>query len=145
MKKAKGFSLIELMIVIAILGLLAAILLPHFVRAKVSAQHAACVSNVKNIATGLESYRIENKFYPTKAEYDADFYGADSKYISSLPFCPALGKSDGQYFYEPNIEGDNYNLHCREGLKAHTALHPLDDGYPKYTAGGLILHKANDI
>lgn len=56
----KGFTLIELMIVIAIIAILAAILIPNFLHARAESQTAACEGNEKQIATALEEYAVDN-------------------------------------------------------------------------------------
>ena len=61
----KGFTLIELMIVIAIIAILAAILVPNFIRARAQSQLTSCKSNLKNIGTALEMYFTDhNGQYP---------------------------------------------------------------------------------
>src|ERR1700730_13516423 len=60
----RGFTLIELMIVVAIIAILAGILIPNFVNARAQAQTAACESNLRSIATALELYYADNQVYP---------------------------------------------------------------------------------
>ncbi|MBC5825972.1 MAG: prepilin-type N-terminal cleavage/methylation domain-containing protein [Candidatus Eremiobacteraeota bacterium] len=60
-KLQKGFTLIELMIVIAIIAILAAILIPNFLHARSESQTAACEGNEKQIATALEEYAVDNR------------------------------------------------------------------------------------
>ena len=61
-----GFTLIELMIVIAIIAILAAILVPNFIRARAQGQLTACKSNLKNIGTAMEMYSTDwGGKYPT--------------------------------------------------------------------------------
>ncbi|MFX0548753.1 type II secretion system protein [Hathewaya histolytica] len=62
--KKKGFTLIELIVVIAILGILAAILLPRFSGFTDSAREKTVTSEAKAIYTSLEAYYAENGKYP---------------------------------------------------------------------------------
>ena len=59
-KSTRAFTLIELMIVIAIIAILAAILIPNFIHARAETQTAACEGNEKQIATAMEEYAVDN-------------------------------------------------------------------------------------
>jgi prepilin-type N-terminal cleavage/methylation domain-containing protein/prepilin-type processing-associated H-X9-DG protein len=59
-RNVPGFSLIELMVVIAILAILLALLLPTLGRAKASALRIVCVSNLKQIGTAVQAYATDN-------------------------------------------------------------------------------------
>jgi prepilin-type N-terminal cleavage/methylation domain-containing protein len=52
-RHAHGFTLIELLVVIAIIAILAAILFPVFAQARAKARQATCLSNLKQIGTGI--------------------------------------------------------------------------------------------
>lgn len=60
----KGFTLIELMIVIAIIGILAAIAIPQFSKYRAKSYNAASISDAKNLKTDLEAYYAEWDSYP---------------------------------------------------------------------------------
>jgi general secretion pathway protein G len=86
-KREDGFTLIELMIVIAVLGILAGIAIPKFSGVQDKAEIAAAKSELKSIQTGLEMYYAENNEYPTTSlsaisEYvqidNIDNYGVDT-------------------------------------------------------------------
>lgn len=63
-KNQKGFTLIELMIVIAIIGILAAIAIPQFSSYRAKSYNTASVSDVRNLRTDLEAYYAEWEMYP---------------------------------------------------------------------------------
>lgn len=60
----KGFTLIELLIVVAIIAILAAIAVPNFLEAQVRSKVSRARADMRSLATGLESYRVDNNGYP---------------------------------------------------------------------------------
>ena len=64
LRSKKGFTLIDLLIVVAIIGILAAIAIPQFAAYRQKAYNSAAQSDLKNFKTGLESYFADFQRYP---------------------------------------------------------------------------------
>lgn len=56
----KGFTLVEIMIVVAVMGLLAAIAIPHFMRSRQAALTNTCIANLKQIDSAKDSWALDN-------------------------------------------------------------------------------------
>ena len=64
MFQKKGFTLIELLIVVAIIAILAAIAVPNFLEAQIRSKVSRAKSDMRSVATALESYRTDHNAYP---------------------------------------------------------------------------------
>jgi len=85
-KRNQGFTLVEIMIVVAIIAILAAVAIPNFVRYRKTAQMNACISNLKQIQSAFEQAKLAGKANPGWS----DIVGATA-YIKVSPTCPATG------------------------------------------------------
>lgn len=84
-KKKEGFSLIELLIVVVIIGILAGIAIPNFVRAGNKTKISRVFADFKNIGEALEAYAIDNVGYPSEND---GFDALVPNYITSIPEDP---------------------------------------------------------
>ncbi|NQU39956.1 MAG: type II secretion system protein [Lentisphaerae bacterium] len=88
-KKNLGFTLVEIMIVVAIIGLLAAIAIPSFVKARNTSQQNACVNNLRQIDGGKEQWAMADR----QSDGAAVITASVNEYIkgNTTPECPGAG------------------------------------------------------
>jgi prepilin-type N-terminal cleavage/methylation domain-containing protein len=100
--RAAGFTLVEIMIVVAIIGLLAAIAVPNFVKSRAQSQANACINNLRQIDAAANQFALERG----KRTGDPITYPGDlTPYIKlnsagSIPPCPV-----GGFYYQDSVVG----------------------------------------
>lgn len=80
----RAFTLIELLIVVAIIAILAAIAVPNFLEAQTRAKAARVKSDLRTLVTGIESYRVDNNRYPEGTDNPAKYPAEYSAYLGPL-------------------------------------------------------------
>jgi type IV pilus assembly protein PilA len=110
MEDQKGFTLIELMIVIAIIGILAAIAIPQFSAYRKRSYNAAAESDLKNAATAQEGYYVDEETYTSDI---TKLVGTFGLYTSEkVKFYSVAGDVTSYKMYAYHTSGDKtYSIH----------------------------------
>ena len=105
----KGYSLIELMIVVAIIGILAALAVPSFQQSAVKAREAALKQNLQTIRTVLDQHYADREIYPPSLETLVE-----AGYLRQVPMDPFTESVDAwviEFEENPDEEGGIFDVH----------------------------------
>ena len=138
-KNKKGFTLVEIMIVVAIIALLAAIAIPNLLRTRIQANESAAIASLKTIATAEISYNSANGAYIALATLDDD----TPPYIDSTL---AAGAKQGYAFATTDIAAGTFHCSGVPTTASVTGVRSFcvtEDGVVKVQpAGGAIASRA---
>lgn len=128
----RGFTLIELMIVIAIIAILAGVLIPNYVRARSKSQLTACQAGLKSIATALEVYATENS-----GHFPNSLTALTPNYLKAMPTCASVHSDTYSTTFISGSNPDLFTMVC--GTLGHTGAGVNLPNYPQFTSvQGLI-------
>lgn len=87
-QESKGFTLVEILIVVAIMGILLAVAVPHFMKAREGSHARACQSNLKQTLGAKERWAMDNNRSASDTPVWADLVGG---FLKVIPVCPGGG------------------------------------------------------
>ena len=94
-RKEEGFTLVELMVVVLIIGILVAIAVPVFNSAKANAQKKSCWANERTVEGAYQTWQADNQGAATPVANPTTYAGMvtllEPNYVKSAPTCPAAG------------------------------------------------------
>lgn len=121
-RHSSAFTLIELLVVIAIIAILAAILFPVFAQAKAAAKQSACLSNLKQVGTGLHIYMND--------------------YDDVLPTQPSIHVFDFMQYTLPDEKGKIENV-TASNINFLAAVYPYTKNTQIYYCPSAVIHPTN--
>jgi len=103
----RGFTLLELLTVCSIIGLLASLCMPQFLKAFDKARLTGCQTNLKNIATALQVYANDNE-----GQYPGALSALTPSYLKAIPTCPSAVKDSYSELYTRAVDPANFTVFC---------------------------------
>lgn len=105
-----AFTLIELLIVVAIIGILAAIIMPNFLNAQIKANLARVKSEHATLANAFEQYYLDHNSYPTGQATSADNYQGYRRLTTPVPYLTHIMDDPFKWKYVTS-RGNDYDVH----------------------------------
>ena len=150
--KSKGFSLIELMIVVAIIAILAAIAIPNFMRFAMKSKTAEATTNLGAIRTAQEAYRSENDVYLECASVGGGADATPVVWLGDIPGFDIIGWApDGRvrYLYDVDVTAAAVNPPAymasavgdldEDTLTCVFGIHRSDPEFPKIQKNSVVV------
>jgi type II secretory pathway pseudopilin PulG len=108
-----GFTLLEIMIIVSLIGLLAAISIPTFLRARTTSQTNVCINTLRQIESATHQWALELKKGATAVVTEADV----TPYMKKVRVCPAGGTTFADSYTLTDVSTDPM---CQKAPLTHT-------------------------
>jgi prepilin-type N-terminal cleavage/methylation domain-containing protein len=107
----RGFTLVEILIVVAVIGIVLGLALPNFIKARQRARQQVCIENLSQIESAKQLWGVENAKKDGDVPANTDLIGPN-RYMKRDPVCPGGGN------YNLNAIGNNAS--CTLNSEGHT-------------------------
>ncbi len=109
----RGFTLVEIMVVILIVAILVALAVPNILRSRVAANEGAAIANLRTLSTACQAYHIDQQIYPESLQ---TLSTANPPYIDNVL---GAGSKQGYNFIYGSSDSDHFTINANP---AHTGL-----------------------
>jgi prepilin-type N-terminal cleavage/methylation domain-containing protein len=130
-KSCSGFTILEVLVVVALIGFLTAIVVPHVLNARNRADQKTCISNLRQIDQAIQQWAAETKALPT----DVVIHKNLVRYMRKLPTCPSV--KGGTFFSDYGLTFVKEAPYCVVNISLASTPHIVSLDPPPIAARGI--------